>query len=62
MSRWFGLLVKERLAIVLDYNGSKHGHGVQSRTAEGTLDRLPAHNQTADFERTVLVPEACAKL
>lgn len=62
MSRWFGLLGKERLAIVLDYNGNKHGHGVQSRTAEGTLDRLPAHNQTADFEQTVLVPAAFAKL
>lgn len=62
MSRWFGLLVKERLAIVVDYNGSKHGHSVQSRTAEGTLDRLPAHNQTADFKQTVLVPAAFTQL
>lgn len=62
MSRWFGLLVKDRLAIVVDYNGSKHGHSVQSRTAEGTLDRLPAHNQTANFKQTVSVPAAFTKL
>lgn len=40
-----------RAAIVVDYDGSKHGRSVQSRTAEYTPDQLPAHNQRIYTDR-----------